>query len=550
MIKHMIAVAAMLWLLLVAGCASTQLTLNLDLYKEDPAVALTPGRAAKLQLGLAAAQTEALPLAADRRDLADNLFKTYESLFKILTISAGNTYDQTQLNILRQYLEEYKNTVTGIANNITALVAEAQRKLNEYMKIPDDKSQAAKLAQVSVLRNSANVALELARLGGPLGTDFEGSLAGNWNDVAQSISADNLKPLFKDENTEPPEATELRDQVAKLATKLQELAARGRSMSKEISATLSEAVKSAELEPGKLKKSIDAVAKAATAIPSSIGLGDRGTTALNDLIRSTSLLFSQIDRLQDPADPVWRIVSDPQNESKWNTTFSETCFYSEGNNSVVVVRDTPMSFRVQRGNNNPTALIQGQLQVSRAIANAAISVAGTAAGIPTPKLSGSASQGKDSMGAGDPAEQLARRKATAERSAALRGEVIKGLQRQLTALRNEFAIVDPTNQKAVDALWSKFQSVLKAYDVMLTPPAPTLSVNNSPVTYNGNPQAATVSGSVAGTVSNVKYNGSSSVPTNAATYAVTADFAPTDTKNYNSLTGASAGNFVIQKATP
>jgi hypothetical protein len=77
---------------------------------------------------------------------------------------------------------------------------------------------------------------------------------------------------------------------------------------------------------------------------------------------------------------------------------------------------------------------------------------------------------------------------------------------------------------------------------------PTLSVTNSPVTYNGSPQAATISPSTPGTVSNVKYNGSATVPTNAGTYAVTADFTPTDTTNYNSLTGASAGNFVINKA--
>jgi M6 family metalloprotease-like protein len=77
---------------------------------------------------------------------------------------------------------------------------------------------------------------------------------------------------------------------------------------------------------------------------------------------------------------------------------------------------------------------------------------------------------------------------------------------------------------------------------------PTLSVGNSPVTYNGSAQSATVNGSVAGTVSNVKYNGLATVPTNAGTYAVTADFAPTNTTSYNSLTGASAGNFVINKA--
>jgi MBG domain len=82
-------------------------------------------------------------------------------------------------------------------------------------------------------------------------------------------------------------------------------------------------------------------------------------------------------------------------------------------------------------------------------------------------------------------------------------------------------------------------------------PTATLAVSNSPQTYNGLPQAATVVisvSSVGGTVSNVKYDGSATVPTNAGTYAVTADFAPTDSANYNTLIGLSAGNFVINKA--
>jgi hypothetical protein len=78
---------------------------------------------------------------------------------------------------------------------------------------------------------------------------------------------------------------------------------------------------------------------------------------------------------------------------------------------------------------------------------------------------------------------------------------------------------------------------------------PTLSVTNSPVVYSGAPQAATVVGSVAGTVSNVKYSDSAVTPTNAGTYAITADFLPNDTTNYNSLTGASAGSFVITQAS-
>jgi hypothetical protein len=54
---------------------------------------------------------------------------------------------------------------------------------------------------------------------------------------------------------------------------------------------------------------------------------------------------------------------------------------------------------------------------------------------------------------------------------------------------------------------------------------------------------------VAGTVSNVLYSGSSTVPSAAGTYAITANFTPSNTTDYNTLTNASAGNFVISSAS-
>jgi len=82
-------------------------------------------------------------------------------------------------------------------------------------------------------------------------------------------------------------------------------------------------------------------------------------------------------------------------------------------------------------------------------------------------------------------------------------------------------------------------------------PVATLAANNSPVTYNGLAQAATVvtnSSSVPGTVQNVKYNGSAVVPTNAGTYTITADFVPNNATDYSPLTAQSAGSFTINKA--
>ena len=75
-------------------------------------------------------------------------------------------------------------------------------------------------------------------------------------------------------------------------------------------------------------------------------------------------------------------------------------------------------------------------------------------------------------------------------------------------------------------------------------------VTNSPQTYTGAGLTATVgitTSSVPGAVSNV-LTGAAATQSNAGTYAVTADFVPTDTTNYNTLTSLSAGNFKIDKA--
>ena len=85
---------------------------------------------------------------------------------------------------------------------------------------------------------------------------------------------------------------------------------------------------------------------------------------------------------------------------------------------------------------------------------------------------------------------------------------------------------------------------------------PVLTVTNSPVTYSGSPQTAVIQsailpdGVVPGAIMNVLYNGSTTVPVNAGTYTVTADFTPEDADSYFTLTAAPAGNFVIGKATP
>jgi hypothetical protein len=83
----------------------------------------------------------------------------------------------------------------------------------------------------------------------------------------------------------------------------------------------------------------------------------------------------------------------------------------------------------------------------------------------------------------------------------------------------------------------------------ITQATPILSVTNPVVVYTGSAQAAIVTGSVAGTVSNVKYDGSSSAPTAIGVYTVTANFASGNT-NYKDLTDGAAGTFEISAKLP
>jgi len=109
------------------------------------------------------------------------------------------------------------------------------------------------------------------------------------------------------------------------------------------------------------------------------------------------------------------------------------------------------------------------------------------------------------------------------------------------AVTADFVPTDAANYNSLTGLSAGNFVIEKA-----TPTA-TLAVTNSPVTYDGNPQSATVvvsASSVPGSVTNIA-NGTH---TDAGTYAVTADFVPTDAANYNSLTGLAAGDFVIGKA--
>jgi hypothetical protein len=197
-------------------------------------------------------------------------------------------------------------------------------------------------------------------------------------------------------------------------------------------------------------------------------------TALAGLARNSSLFAELIDRLQDAGTPVWRIVSDPSNEEHWNKSPMQplTDFYAQGKSSVVFVRNDPMRFDVHDATNNPTALIKGQLEISRAVANAAISVAGAATGIPSvPKSVGDTSGGTGAPASTttetDAATAFAKRKGAADEAERLRDRQIRGLSLELTAILASLATsgsdtVSDTQKGRLDAVLTAYRSMFES----------------------------------------------------------------------------------------
>ena len=157
----------------------------------------------------------------------------------------------------------------------------------------------------------------------------------------------------------------------------------------------------------------------------------------------------------------------PENEGRWNTTFSRTYFYAEGKSEVVVVRDNPMTFRIQRGTNDPTNLIRGQLQIARSVTDAAISIASAASGLPVGGLtsfqpSGDDSEGEGTIAPGDPelqkrAKTFAEQRASAEAEARFRRAALRSLDVNLRNVQQrllESAAGSPEESAALDQLRS------------------------------------------------------------------------------------------------
>jgi len=251
-------------ILLLTGCASTELRLYLDLYKEDPFpyATLNDTQIARMYQGLQTVQKEADSFAKDRIKLAENLLAVYEELYYLASKAQRPDFTKEASKIetagYHGYLDGYKKAVTAKAGEVISLCKQARSKLDAYVVATTLKAasenetrsseksgggdpQAASIVnKTDVIESVKEVSRAFVELGGPLETNFEKTLLKNWESFPKMASAQNLASIFDEE---PKELDELRPKIQALNKTVKELHQRGRSVPEELGKNLTEAAK-------------------------------------------------------------------------------------------------------------------------------------------------------------------------------------------------------------------------------------------------------------------------------------------------------------------
>jgi hypothetical protein len=459
--------------LLVWGCASSRLELELAIYNGDPLQVdiLTKEDIDQVRQNMTTMPETIDTIARLRARLAQEMFDVYDSGLYISSKARDQNYSSQQhtkdMSILNNYLGEFK---TYLGKTQQLCLDNFQSTMGWLKKYGDLLPETIAEDQTSpttqeVLRrrkvlNAARQSIvdlqkSMSDLAGPSGTKFETTLQDRWLQIVNRITSKQVRDLAaKGKNSQALQ--ELDERARKALNTLGEAKKRGLDVNQNLQTTLKAVI---ELNPPEKKaENIE------------VSLPNRQTVELlGDTVgkmKKFDLFSSQVERLQDPSDAVWKIVTDPINSQNWNVEFSRTYYRAEGKTSVVIVRDSPMEFRVQQSHNNPAALVQAQLQISRAVADAAITVIGATTGVnlsAIPKPGDSSPNVEDAQARAG--EELARRKAKVARLTEQRGLAIKMLSANLRSLREQLGPLKTNNSKdkiTIEKLLNNLVATLKA----------------------------------------------------------------------------------------
>lgn len=378
--------------MLLAGCANSSLKMELSIYKDDPLFknVLTQDDIKPANAYLNFIQHELDPLTNKQLELAqvsyDVFFNYWMAQGIVETKKRGVAFDaaarssqSAAMEPLRARLVSYKRSIEEAKSEVILRLEQAHSVYDRLdAMLPSDLSEidfsnSSYIGQIQrQQRLQQTLSIEISRVFQALdvlvkGNDhvFYKSTKDRWGKIQKLIEGEDYQTYLN------------QSQRVDLSQRLRSMALMFTEFDSGLVALRSEIKAGASLvidynDPAVLVNSM-------MENPTVYAISAKEES---DMLRAVDLLNSQLDRLQNASSPIWRIVTDPNNAKKWNTKFSETYFYAEGNAGVVVVRDSPIKYRVQEATNNPAALVQAQLQVSRAVADAAIQIAGASTGVP------------------------------------------------------------------------------------------------------------------------------------------------------------------------
>jgi hypothetical protein len=508
-------VLTLIVLTLVAGCATSELTVHVDLYDEDPrfVAPMTPEEMAEQMANLERLRAAAKDKTAQRKFLAELSVQMYndtrEPLFnkpdryteELATFKKAADGAQTEIE---KAIDAAISALEGYGKNYQAAYEVARRdfqrceneRLGSQSKAPVDSASANPSAGESVPPAERPLASQcwlsekgkfverlddewiVRRLPVTLRAE-EATVRGNVAKAAagyRSFAAPvkdsfvvdwaglraDLYDALENSTTDSGRESGARRAIHGLNTRLASLAQTANLVPK---SDIEEAVESdARGNTTGLFRSTMKIAIELESLRGDLPEDASAQTALSGLVRSSARFAELIDRLQDSGDPVWRTVTNPANEAHWNTQVTRSGFFAQGKSNVVIVRQDPMRYDIHEGTNDPAALIKAQLEVSRAVANAAINVAGAAAGIKVPATGTKAdAAGGDAAAATSDAakaEAFAQRKATAEEQERARQNAMRGLSMELNNILLNLAT---GGDGVLSAQRARLLSVLKAY---------------------------------------------------------------------------------------
>jgi hypothetical protein len=449
--------------LILTGCASATVEVAVDIYSKDVLTVRRLGIAdAQVLLeGIDNAVSAGREIAAARLQLAENLVAAYDAQKKVFSEMRGLRYQPGSdiIDLQNKLLPAYRQVLQTKQSEINVLATKARERLANYLerayvgvaKTPQLSLDLIAAQEQAVLALN-NLRSQLQTMGGDFGTAFENV----YSTLIREAPSELVTLAKVDDKKLSKEAVvaveELAARFREIARTMTNLDRRGVRLAKELGNGINAAA--AKLDPGKPGAVLETVVRTLSSISTSTGLDERGELALGQLGSSLDLYVSQIDRLQDPADPAWRELLRLENETNWAPFFTRTSYRAEGDTGVVIARDRLGHFRVQRAKNNPAALIQGQLRISRAIASSLADALAAATGVPgAGALAGAVKAGVpkpdptkpdgiklDGQGEQDPATHAAKLEAQARLRHSARTNLINNLEilnRSLQALKED-----------------------------------------------------------------------------------------------------------------